>query len=128
MGSGQGIGRSTPRTNTPQASGRAIIEALVKGPRDPALSATLPVGVVVKGFYMTPDRTAVVDLDNTAQGEFPGGIMSETLSVFSIVNALVLNASGIERVKVLINGQEAKTFAGHIDLESPLKANILLVK
>ncbi|MFH1980475.1 MAG: GerMN domain-containing protein [Pseudomonadota bacterium] len=117
-----------PPQSAPQGVGRAIVEALVKGPSSPSLSPTLPAGVAVKGFYIAPGKTAVVDLDNTARDRHPGGIMAETLSIFSIVNALVLNMPDIEQVKVLFNGQEVKTFAGHIDLQLPLKANILLIR
>lgn len=117
-----------PPDSAPQDAGRAIVEALVKGPRDGSLSPSLPAGVAVKGFYITPGRTAVVDLDSAARDRLPGGVMTETLSVFSIVNSLILNISDIEQVKVIFDGQEAQTFAGHIDLESPLKANILLIK
>jgi hypothetical protein len=111
-----------------QHAGRAIVEALAGGPRNPALSPTLPAGTAVEGFYLAPNNTAVVDLNSVASDNHPGGVMAETLSVFSVVNALVLNLSGIDQVKLLINGHETKTFAGHIDLGSPLKANLLLIK
>lgn len=117
-----------PPHSSPLIAGRAIVEALVKGPRHPSLSPTLPSGVAVNGFYIAPGKTAVVDLDSAVVDRHPGGIMTETLSVFSIVNALILNIADIEQVKLLINGQEAKTLAGHIDLESPLTANILLIR
>ena len=117
-----------PPGSSPQAAGRAIVEALVKGPRDASLSPTLPAGVAVKGFYITSGNTAVVDLDGAARDRHPGGVMTEALSVFSIVNSLILNISDIAQVKVIFNGQETETFAGHIDLESPLNANILLIK
>ncbi len=111
-----------------QPAGRKIVEALARGPRDPSLSPTLPAGTVVAGFYLAPGNTAVVDLSSVVSDSHPGGIMAETLSVFSIVNALVLNLPDIDQVKLLINGQETKTFAGHIDLGSPLKANLLLIR
>jgi hypothetical protein len=48
--------------------------------------------------------------------------------VYSIVNSLILNVTDIEAVKILIEGQESITLAGHIDLQQPLKANMLLIR
>ncbi len=45
-----------------------------------------------------------------------------------MVNSLVLNVPEIERVQILIAGNEAPTLAGHIDLQLPVKANMLLIR
>jgi hypothetical protein len=34
----------------------------------------------------------------------------------------------VEAVKILINGDESATLAGHIDLQVPVKANMLLIR
>ena len=52
----------------------------------------------------------------------------ERLSIYSIVNSLILNVSEIQMVKILINGKDALTLAGHIDLRFPLKADMLLIR
>ena len=50
------------------------------------------------------------------------------MTIWSIVNTLVLNVPEIEAVKILIGGGEAETLAGHIDLSRPLRANMPLVR
>jgi len=34
----------------------------------------------------------------------------------------------VQRVQILIDGNEAPTLAGHIDLQLPFKANMLLIR
>jgi hypothetical protein len=45
-----------------------------------------------------------------------------------MVNTLALNIPEIEAVKILIEGREAKTLAGHIDIRRPFRANMLMIK
>jgi len=40
----------------------------------------------------------------------------------------VLNVPAVDRVRLFIDGQEAETLAGHIDIRFPLKADMLLVR
>lgn len=117
-----------PAATGPAETAHAIVAAAINGPGDPSLRPTLPPGAAVRAVYLAPDRTAVVDLDSTVRDRHPGGVTAEALSVFSIVNSLVLNLAQIERVVLLLDGKAAKTFAGHIDIESPLKANILIIR
>ena len=45
-----------------------------------------------------------------------------------MVNSLVLNVPQIDRVQLLIDGNQAPTLAGHIDLQIPVKADMLLIR
>ena len=58
----------------------------------------------------------------------PGGSQTEFLTVYSIVNSLALNIPQISSVKILIEGRETMTIAGHIDSRFPFKANMILVR
>jgi hypothetical protein len=42
--------------------------------------------------------------------------MVEELTVFSLVQTLAANLPGVAQVKILVNGQERETLAGHADL------------
>jgi len=46
----------------------------------------------------------------------PSGILSEQMAVDSIARTLEANVPGVRRLKLLVNGQETKTLAGHVDL------------
>ena len=106
---------------------RTIIEALIKGPQK-GLLRTLPEGTVLNALYITPDNVCYVDLSDAVRTHHPGGSNSEMLTIYSVVNSLILNIPQIERVKILIDGNETSTLAGHIDLQYPVKANMLIVR
>jgi hypothetical protein len=52
----------------------------------------------------------------------------EQLTLFSVVNSLILNVPEIDRVKILIDGAEVQTLTGHLPLEFPLTADMLLTR
>lgn len=109
---------------------RKILDRLIKGPAGKPSNALMPVlnpDTRILGVYID-EETVYVDLSSKAGLSYAGGVRSELLSVYSIVNTLVLNVDGITRVKILLDGNEAETFAGHIDIGYPLNAHMLLVR
>jgi len=119
--------RSLLHTGGPAAFGKRIIENLVKGPQED-LVRTIPGDTRLLALYVLEDGTACVDLSEMIAERHPGGSRSELLTVFSIVNSLVLNLPEVTAVKLLVAGREASTLAGHIDIRFPFKANMLLVR
>ena len=107
--------------------GKNIIDGLIKGPKRD-LMPTIPVGTDLRAFYVTADGTAFVDLTQNAADKHPGGSNSEILTIYSIVNTLILNIPEVKTVKLLIEGRDSMTLAGHIDIRFPFKANMLLVR
>lgn len=106
---------------------RTIIKALIKGPQR-GLVRTIPVGTELSAIYIDAENVCYVDLSQAVKKKHPGGSNSELLTVYSVVNSLILNVSEIKRVKILIDGNEASTLAGHINLQVPLKAHMLLIR
>ena len=111
----------------PAALGNIIIKALIKGPQG-ELMRTIPKDTRLKALYVTPKGIAHVDLSDAIRADYPGGVQSELMTIFSIVNSLILNIPEIDAVNILIEGQEAMTLAGHIDLRFWFKANLLLIR
>ena len=111
----------------PVKFGSIIIDALIKGPQK-ELMRTIPANTKLRAFFITQNGTAYVDLTENVTAEHPGGSKSEIITIYSIANSLILNIDEINTVKILINGREADTLAGHIDLSFPFKANMLLVR
>jgi len=107
--------------------GRAIVEALIKGPK-PGLMRTIPAGTQLRAFYLAPGRRAYVDLSESITEQYPGGCKSEILTLYSIVNSLILNMPEVSTVKVLVGGRDVPTLAGHIDIRFPFTSDMSLIR
>lgn len=123
--------KAEERTLTRQDSlieyARSIVHALIRGPEGELLP-TLPTEAKLLSIFVTEDGIAYVDFDAAAAKKHPGGALSELFTIFSVVNTLSLNISEVEAVKILIEGREAKTLAGHIDIRYPFWPDILMIK
>lgn len=104
-----------------------LVQALIAGPSDKGLWPPLPEGVSLGRAYVvgdleedSDDVTVVLDLV-TADGTRPStGSKNEMLMLYSLVNTVLLNVEGAERVVLLWNGRQSSTFAGHVDTSRPL--------
>jgi hypothetical protein len=125
--------RSLEKSEDSQEYCRRVLESLIEGPAGGRTEPLIPVvdpDTRILGVYIVDD-TAYVDLsEKTGAAHFSRsrGVLSELLSVYSVVNTLILNIDGIDRVQIMIGGNAAETFAGHIDIGYPLNAHMLLVR
>ncbi len=104
---------------------RTLVEELVRGPTD-GLLRTIPPQTRVLEVFVTTRGVAYVNLSGEA-AMLPGGSMSELLSVYSIVNSLVVNFPAVTRVQILLEDRVVTSLAGHVDLSRPLPADMTLV-
>ncbi len=119
--------RVVSRSDDSTEFARAIVNALIKGSQR-GLIRTIPAGTELNAIYIAPDNVCYVDFSEAVKKNHPGGSNSEMLTIFSVVNSLILNVSEIKRVKILIQGHEAPTLAGHIALQVPFKAHMLMIR
>ena len=111
----------------PAAYARQIVQELINGPAG-GKRAIIPRGTRLRSFFLLEDGTAVVDFSIHFRKNHPGSCRQEQLTLFSVVNSLVLNVPEIDRVKILIDGAESETLTGHVALEFPLTADMLLTR
>jgi spore germination protein GerM len=111
----------------PADVGRRVIAALIAGPTGGGLP-TLPEGTTLRGFFLLDDGTAVIEFTAALPEHHPGGCRWEQLTLFSVVNSLVLNVPEIVRVQILIEGETRTTLAGHLAIDHPLTADMLLTR
>jgi len=104
-----------PLSADPVERSRQLLRALIANPPTPD-QRTLPASTTLLGFYILPDGTAVADFSDSLASELPSGILSESMAVNSIVKTLAANVPQLQRLKILIHGQETDTLAGHVDL------------
>lgn len=119
--------RNLPYTDNVLKLGKEIILNIIKGPKAD-LMRTIPSGTRLNAFYIADNQTAYVDLSEKIKENHPGGVKTERLTIYSIVNSLILNIPEIKAVKILIGGREALTLAGHFDIRYPFNSNMLLVR
>jgi hypothetical protein len=119
--------RSVHRPDSAAAYARQLINMLIEGPKQGG-SRTLPETARVRALFVSGDGIAYVDFVDNAFEQHPGGVGSELISLYSVVNTLVLNIEEIRFVKLLIGGQEAGTLAGHVDLGPVYKAAMLWIR
>jgi hypothetical protein len=104
-----------PLAAEPVLRAKQLLHELISSPPAPE-RRTLPAGAVLLEFYLLEDGTAVADFSDSLSSALPAGILTEQAAVDSIVRTLEANVSEIRRLKILINGQETDTLAGHADL------------
>ncbi|MEW5722592.1 MAG: GerMN domain-containing protein [Thermodesulfobacteriota bacterium] len=104
----------------------AVVKALAAGPRT-GLKPALPPGRTLRQVFLGPDGTVFVDLA-VAAGAASLGVQDEALSLWAIVNTLGDNFSEVKAVKVLLGGDEAPDYFGHLDISRPLQPDHSLVE
>jgi hypothetical protein len=70
----------------------------------------------IRSVYLIDPGIAVVDFNSAFADGHRSGVLVEELTVASLVETLVENVPGISRVKILVEGRERETLAGHADL------------
>jgi len=101
----------------PAQRGREILHALLGEYVKRPSPHEMPSGADVKDVYLVDPNTAVVDATADFADGHRSGIFVETLTVASLVKTLTANLPGVTRVKILVDGKERETLAGHADLE-----------
>jgi spore germination protein GerM len=79
-------------------------------------------GVYIVGATAQSPTVAVVDLNQALADGHRSGVLVEELTVASIVQTLTANLDGIQEVKILVEGKERDTLAGHADLSNMFDA------
>lgn len=111
-----------PLSNDPILRSKQVLNTLLAGPVDAELR-TLPPDAVLLAFYLLPDGTGIADFSEALATSIPSGIASEELAVDSIARTLEANVPQVQRLKILIHGQEVETLAGHLDLTGAFVVN-----
>ena len=116
----------------PEARTAALVQALLDGPRAQAgtsLRSPLPDGTLLGGVFLLGGDTAVVDLVSEQHPSPPSvGSKRELLSVYSLVNTVVLDVDDIDKLALTWNGRQPETFGGHLDLRRALTSDDALIE
>jgi hypothetical protein len=111
-----------PLSDDPVLRAKQVLNTLLAGPVDTELR-TLPPDAALLEFYLLPDGTGIADFSEALATSIPSGIQSEQLAVDSIARTLEADVPQVQRLKILIHGQEMETLAGHLDLTGTFVVN-----
>ena len=78
----------------------------------------LGAGSEIRDVYLVDPGLAVIDLNAAFADSHRSGVLVEELTVVSLIQTLSANIPGITRVKILVEGKERDTLAGHADLSN----------
>ncbi len=99
---------------------KLAMEELIKGPSDKSLEGLIPEDTKVNSVKVK-DYIAYPDFSKEITRLSVGG-KGEALILASIANTLI-KFPEIEKVQILIDGQQAETLAGHYDISKPIGRN-----
>src|SRR5271168_1772602 len=111
-----------PLSSEPVLRSKQVLNTLLAGPVDAELR-TLSPDAVLLSLYLLPNGTSVADFSEALATAIPSGIQSEQMAVDSITRTLEANVPQVQRLKILIHGQEVETLAGHLDLTGTFLVN-----
>jgi hypothetical protein len=105
-----------------------VVLALLEGPRSEGLLPLLPAGVELIQVFGGAPGVVYLDLRAPADPQVLAmGSRQELVTVYGIVDSVVLNVPGLSAVGFLWSGAQPASFAGHVDTTAPLVADTSLL-
>lgn len=101
-----------------QQRAEELLRALLDIYLDKSSPHSLGAGSDVRSVYLVDPGLAVIDLNSAFADGHRSGVLVEELTIASLVETLALNLPDVRRVKVLVDGKERETLAGHVDLSN----------
>jgi spore germination protein GerM len=97
-----------------------VIKALIQE-TPPNFRNPIPRGTLLNEVYIDSHQTAYLDFSSHLTNGHIGGTTAESLTVMAILKT-VFDAfpDDIKQVQILIDGNQVKTLAGHLNLSQPL--------
>jgi spore germination protein GerM len=105
----------------PMPSGRQqraeeLLRALLTIYLDKSSPHVLGAGADVRSVFLVDPGVAVIDVNSAFADTHRSGVLVEELTVTSLIHTISENTPGILKVKILVDGKQRDTLAGHADL------------
>ena len=95
-----------------------ILRALLTLYLDKSSPHPLGAGSEIRDVYLVDPGLAVIDLNAAFADNHRSGVLVEELTIVSLIQTLSANIPEVSRVKILVEGNERDTLAGHADLSN----------
>lgn len=117
-GSLRPISAQIPMPSGRQQRAEELLRALLSIYLDKSSPHVLGQGADVRSVYLVDPGVAVIDLNAAFADTHRSGVLVEELTVASLIHTISANTPGVQKVKVLVDGKQRDTLAGHADLSS----------
>jgi Sporulation and spore germination len=107
-----------PLPSVRQQRAEELLRALLALYLNKSSPHSLPQGADIRSVYLVDPGLAVIDINAAFADGHRSGVLSEELTVASLIQTLSANLPGILKVKILVEGKERETLAGHADLSA----------
>jgi len=101
-----------------QQRAEELLRALVSLYLDKSSPHLLGAGSEVRSVFLVDPGVAVIDLNSAFADTHRSGVLVEELTITSLIHTISTNTPGILKVKILVDGKDRLTLAGHADLSS----------
>lgn len=108
-----------------QSQAREIVSTLLSD--EQSGKGAVLANVKLRELYLDPAGTAYLDLSVVPKDGIRSSAWEEILAAYALVNTLMQNVEEVKRVRFLVEGKEAQTLAGHIDLSRSFTKRMDLV-
>jgi hypothetical protein len=109
-------GAQIPLPGGRQQRAEELLRALLRIYQQPGAAHPMATAADIRSIYLVDPGAAVLDLNEAFADQHRSGVLSEQLTVNSLVETLAMNVPGIQRVNILVEGKRRETLAGHADL------------
>jgi spore germination protein GerM len=107
-----------PLPSVRQQRAEELLRSLIALYLDKSSPHPLPPGSDIRSVYLVDPGLAVIDLNAAFADGHRSGVLTEELTVASMIQTLSANIPGILKVKILVEGKQRDTLAGHADLSA----------
>ncbi len=107
-----------PLSSGRQQRAEELLRALLSHYLDKSSPHILGPGADIRSVFLVDPGVAVIDLNAAFADTHRSGVLVEDLTVASLIHTISANTPGILKVKLLVDGKERDTLAGHADLSA----------
>ena len=99
-----------------QQRAEELLRALLSLYLDKSSPHVLGAGSEIRSVFLVDPGVAVIDVNGAFADSHRSGVLVEELTVASLIHTISANTPGLLKVKILVDGKQRDTLAGHADL------------
>ena len=114
----RGESAQIPMPSGRQQRAEELLRALLSIYLDKNAPHHLGAGAEIRSVYLVDPGVAVIDLNSAFADTHRSGVLVEQLTVASLIQTVSVNIPNLLKVKILVDGKQRDTLAGHADLSA----------